>query len=47
MWERTRNPVTLLMNVHDDRLQEAARERLQGFDPSRRGAERQHEVQTI
>jgi starch phosphorylase len=24
MWERTRNPVTLLMNVHDDRLQEAA-----------------------
>ncbi len=24
MWERTRNPVALLMNVHDDRLQEAA-----------------------
>lgn len=24
MWERTRNPVTLLKNVHDDRLQEAA-----------------------
>ena len=24
MWARTRNPVTLLMNVHDDTLQEAA-----------------------
>lgn len=24
MWERIRNPVTLLMNVHDDRLQQAA-----------------------
>ncbi len=28
MWESTLNPVTLLMNVHDDRLQEDARERL-------------------
>ena len=25
MWERTHNPVTILMNAHEERLEEAAR----------------------